>query len=151
MFSVLLLVDKYVCPVQLEIGNRQSENNFENKEKIITSKLFAEIDIADRRFLHKKLQPEELRDYLLSNTKTEHIDIFSKQYHYTASDKNFTVKNLKEIAERKTPSELEFLAHLWLGANGPLTDQQIKDLQTEISNFPPAQLKELRTPANFKN
>ena len=65
------------------------------------SKLFAEIDVADRRFLHKKLQPEELRDYLLSNTKTEHIDIFSKQYHYTASDKNFTVKNLKEIAERK--------------------------------------------------
>ena len=68
------------------------------------SKLFAEIDTVYRKFLHKKIKPEELPDVLLADKKTEYVDIFSKQYHYLSSD-----KNLQKIAKRKVPSEIGFL------------------------------------------
>ena len=32
-----------------------------------------------------------------------------------------------------------------------MADKQIRDLQSEISSFPPNQLKQMQTPANFQN
>ena len=92
------------------------------------SKYFAELAVpANKKFWGQKINSQQLKDLLLSSKQSELLDVFSKSSFYRSSERYFSVKNLKELLNRKIPKELEFLAALYFGfSSGSINESQFK-------------------------
>ena len=130
--------------------SRQFDKVYLDDQNINLSKYFAEIQPpANKKYVGCRLNSFQFRDLLLRHTYKDNIDIFSKREFFSMNSHRYmNYKDLK--TPRKIPTELDFLAHIWLGLNNPnVTQSQLAQLSSQLSFFPASALKETKQSANL--
>merc|ERR1712215_487904 len=130
--------------------SRQFDKVYLEDQNCNVSKYFAEIQPpANKKHIRCRLNSYQFRDFLLRHSYQENIDIFSKREFYSMNSHRYmNYKDLK--TPRIIPTELDFLAHIWLGLNNPdVTQSQLAQLSSQLSFFPASALKETKLSTNL--
>ena len=80
---------------------------------------------------------------MLRSTYKENIDVFSKREYYVMGNRFMNLQTLK--MPKIIPTEIDYLAHIWLGLNSPdVSESQLVELTNQIKFYPASALKEAK-------